>query len=53
MSIFDTTINNYFDTVYLHDTIYVTTEGIDGVDGVSAMIYQRGGQAPARHGASS
>jgi hypothetical protein len=42
-----------FDTVYLHDTIYVTTEGIDGVDGVSAKIYQRGGQAPARHGASS
>ena len=44
MSIFDTTINNYYDTVYLHDTIYVTTEGIDGVDGVSAKIYQRGGQ---------
>ena len=45
---FDTTIihNQYYDTIFvhLHDTIYITQEGIDGVDGINAKVYSGRGQ---------
>lgn len=45
---FDTTIihNQYYDTIFvhLHDTIYITQEGIDGVDGINAKVYSSHGQ---------
>lgn len=45
---FDTTIihNQYYDTIFvhLHDTIYITQEGIDGVDGINAKVYSSRGQ---------
>jgi len=45
---FDTTIihNQYYDTIFvhLHDTIYITQEGIDGVDGINAKVYSSNGQ---------
>ena len=45
---FDTTIinNHYYDTVFvhLHDTIYITEEGVGGVEGVNAKVYSSRGQ---------
>ena len=45
---FDTTIinNHYYDTivVHIHDTIYITEEGIDGVEGLNAKVYSSRGQ---------
>ena len=45
---FDTLIvnNHYYDTVFvhLHDTIYITQEGIGGVDGLNAKVYSSRGQ---------
>ena len=43
----DTTVTALFstcaDTIYIHDTVYVPTDGIDGVDGVAAKIYTTNG----------
>lgn len=32
------------DTIYIHDTVYITEEGIDGVDALNAKLYSRQGQ---------
>ncbi len=32
------------DTVVVHDTIYITQEGIDGVDALNAKVYSSNGQ---------
>lgn len=48
--IYDTTIVvdtlwlTQFDTVWLHDTIYITQEGISDVESANIMVYQRNGQ---------
>lgn len=44
ITVYDTFWLTRTDTVYIHDTVVVTQEGIDGVPGVSAKIYQRDGQ---------
>ena len=45
---YDTLIvnNHYYDTVFvhLHDTIYITQEGIGDVDGINAKVYSSQGQ---------
>ena len=32
------------DTIIIHDTIYITQEGIDGVDALNAKVYSSQGQ---------
>lgn len=56
LNIFDTTIvnnyifdtvfisNYYYDTVHVHDTVYITQEGINGVDALNAKVYSSQGQ---------
>lgn len=45
---FDTLIinNQYYDTVFVHvhDTVYITVEGIGGVDAINAKVYSSQGQ---------
>lgn len=45
---YDTLIvnNHYYDTVFihLHDTIYINTESINGVDAINAKVYSSRGQ---------
>ncbi|MBR6292084.1 MAG: hypothetical protein IKR33_04700 [Bacteroidales bacterium] len=44
----DTTVTAFFstctDTVWVHDTIYITLDGIDGVDAMNVKVYQSEGQ---------
>gem|GEM_PF-2643561 len=40
----DTLWLTQYDTVYVHDTIYITEQGIDGVDARAARVYSSEGQ---------
>ena len=35
---------HFYDTIYVHDTVYITEEGIDGVETLNAKVYSNRGQ---------
>ena len=44
--IYDTVFisTRFYDTIYVHDTVYITEEGIDGVETLNAKVYSNRGQ---------